>query len=308
MDIGDDQANEAQNTELRARCEEMEKENKRLQMALKGLEVPARAAAQSRSDDGPNPDTYQDGIDPASSPSRSTSMMALAKSRIKRTCLEADNADESLSIEMPSFEDSTRFRGSSSLSPVQPAAGPSRARPHPTARTFKFDIDRNTFAPRKKSKYFPEVHGRLASGQSGELTSDLTALSDSDHEDNNGEPRVIIPATSSPQRPFDASRCRTNPFQTTRQESVAKTDAKFKRKPMETIEIDDSTDGDSPLRPANMNTNMPSSSTSVGGQGKTTTSSLPGKTPSMSSYLGLADRAGRPLKTVASGSKVKRRA
>lgn len=287
----------------------MEKENKRLQRELKDLQVPIRAVESKRSDDGSNTDVYEDGPDAASSPSRSTSMAAPVKPRIKRTCLEADVGDESLSVDMPSFEDSNRYRGSSSLSPVRPAAGPSRVRQHPTARTFRFGTGSEmSLTPRKKSKYFPEAQNKLSSGLSGELTSDLTALSDSDHEKDNDQPRIIIPATSSPHRPLDASRSRTNPFQTTRQESVAKTDAKFKRKPMETIEIEDSTDGDSPLRPANLNTNVSSSNTSVGGQGKKTSSSLPGKTPSMAAYLGLTDRTGRPLKSVASGSKVKRRA
>lgn len=296
---------------MRTRYELLESENKRLLRVIKDLQTSAHTSTPQYSDNQADSASLRQVLAASSSPSRPSSLAAGvaagAKPSMKRTLMDAD-PDESLSVEMPTFDDSTRFRELSPLSPIKSDSGPSRTRQHPTARTYKFDSGHEpSLASRKKSKYFPTKHSVILSGLSGEITGDLTAVSETDDDDD--EPFIIVPATSSPQRPSDVNRSRTNPFQTTRQETMAKAAAKLMRKNVETIEIGDSTDGDSPLRPSNTNVTTSSSSIhSNTGQDPVKRTSLAGKTPSMAMYLGLADRAGRPLKNVASGSKVKHRA
>lgn len=278
----------------------MEKENKRLQAAVKDLQAPARTTTRKNVEAEEYQVPCREELVASSSPTRPPSPMKPSRPSMKRNFFHLD-ADESLSIEMPSFEDSTEHRGLLPLSPMPSASGPSRGRQHPTARTYTYDTgSKPLLDQRKKSKYFPGQHDKISSRLSGDITNELATFIGSDDDD---EPRVLIPATSSPHRAPDLNMSRTNPFQTTRLESVAKTDAKFKRKPMETIEIGDS-DGDSPLRPSDTNVSTSKAETAPI---KKPTSTL-GKTPSKIQYLGLVDRNGRPVKNVASGSKVKRRA
>lgn len=197
-----------------------------------------------------------------------------------------DAGDDSLSVELPSFEDSYEYLPD----PIPPAqyatASPARPRAHPTARTFQFDADRGISAldrkgKRKASKYFAR----------DDSDDDINEVSDKRKGSS-----VLVDASSPIFRPAD-KRAKVNPFQTTREKSAARAKLPLPARRTTPIEIDSSSDVEdaSPAPMSSTDLNIPAQSR-AGGQGQ----------KSMTEFF--ADKNGRPHKSLATGPKAKRRA
>lgn len=128
--------------------------------------------------------------------------------------------------------------------------------------------DLNDPKKRKSSKYFPDE-------------------SEDDSQPEEDESGVIV-AASSPAQPSNTKRSRTNPYPASKRDAEAK--AKLRRVPsMDVVDLC-STDGDSPLRPADLN--LP--------QARRSQTQVDIRTK-----LKLSDKNGRPAKGLATGSKTR---
>lgn len=201
--------------------------------------------------------------------------------------------EESLEVDMSSFalsassrrgnqSDQTRYQAST--------AGPSRSRPHPTARV----LDSDMFSSSKQSKYFGASHQSRHIGPINDM-----------HEN--------IPV----------KRSRTNPFQSDKADTERKKVLPSGQSTSHKYEIldlagsdDSASDSGHPREPKRKVFKATDSNISRTGSGSSIGSSVrgvagstgSGKQKSMAEFLGLADKHGRPNKGVVGGAKVKRRA
>ncbi|KAK8844040.1 hypothetical protein IAR55_006834 [Kwoniella newhampshirensis] len=230
-----------------------------------------------------------------------------------------DSHDESLQIDMPSFDDDplrslSRLLPRATVSHVNKhnsptpsengaRAGPSRA--HPTARTIQFDLDQGLGRKRKSSKYF-----------TGSDKENLTASSTKSDLDDEWD-EVVEEASPSPPK-----RSKTNPFATTRKDSEKRKElpSAAARASNGNVIIPSSSPPprSSASRPAeviDLATSSPPSERAllkeIGGKGKGKVVEHNGRNlhrqGSAVDRLGLMDVNGRPKKGVATGQKVKRK-
>lgn len=296
---------------MQHKIEDLERENRRLKSTIEENNA-AHVAGSHRFPGSP------DWLLQSQSASASQDMgptQPPKKSPLKRSFRAVTDADESLLVEMPSFNTTSGDKSSSPLSraPSSTGAGPSKVRQHPTARNYVFDSGssdeiHHSGSDSKRSKYFAAKGLPRGSNLSCEVTDNhppVAIIGDEDEDDVYGDyndKAVLIPSSPPPRRQEVVDRSRTNPFQTTKDESVAKIAAKLSRREIETIEIGDSSVDDiQPLRSTNINTTTASLAGPSRPGVKKTSSNL-------YNYLNLTDKNGRPQKGLASGSKVKHRA
>ena len=193
--------------------------------------------------------------------------------------------DESLQIDPPVLEADTSFE---ILPQISTGPGGSRST---TARTYSFDLDKNSGAGGSKRngaatcKYF-------SAGSDDSTDAVVEGIS------GRGDHRSILIRDSSSPKPASPKRSRTNPFVTTRQQSDAKKRLRDDAGDVEIIVLRD----DSP--PVDEGNKKRGKDGSPPRKRQTRSAS---RKP-LAEILGIADSRGVPQKGVASGVKAKRRA